>query len=76
MNELNRIVRFNYAASAPAEDTGLSADARQAGMVTTDRAPVMGGGRLSCQTFTRFLATRAFTWRLTFRSSSSSLVLS
>ena len=45
---------------------------------TTGRAPVMGGGRLSCQTFTRlrFLAARAFTWRLTFRSSSSSLVLS
>ncbi len=33
--------------SAPAGKSGLSADARQAGTVTTGRAPVMGGGRLA-----------------------------
>ncbi len=64
--------------SAPAGKTGLSAGARQAGTVTAGRAPVDAGGGLSRQAFTRlrFLAARAFTWRLTFRSSSSSLALS
>ena len=38
--ELCRIVRHSYAASTPAEESGLSADARQAGEVTTDRAPM------------------------------------
>ena len=39
--------RLFCTASIPAGKPGLAAGARQAGMVTTGRAPVMGGGRLS-----------------------------
>ena len=46
-NWLTTLRALGGAAFHPAEDTGLSADARQAGTVTTGRAPATRGGRLT-----------------------------